>query len=404
MYDELLENITLANSAGVYLDHASGTNLRNSASKVLNQLVGTDILADPNRLYLSAVATRDLIEFSRARVGEFFDVAGRQVIFTSSASEAISQAVYDAAIKCQNNGNIIISKTEHSAVKKSAVNFSKIFSHRVIELNVDSLGTVDLDQLSDLLNEIYSKNTSGRNPVALVAIQYANHEIGTKQPIARVSELCSEYRIPLLIDLANSLSNDVIDLSQIDYTYLSLSGPKFGAPVGSGALIIKKNHVITSLINGSSQELRRRAGIENMYAIAGFGAAITELSDNDSLGSEVDRKFKHTLNLTESLASNPDVEFYGSAFERLSNLISFSVNGIQAGALTLQLDQMGVYIHSGSACSNEIDEPSYILEAIGKPEVSPIRVSVGWKTTDEEVRTFLDKFNEAVAILSKYRH
>ncbi len=399
MYSELIQNLNSATSGKIYLDHASSTTLRSLPTAVLSELAQNRLIADPSRIYMSAIAVRDLIEYSRAVTADYFQASLRQIVFTSSASEAINQAIFDSTQRSLPDGVVLVGKVEHSAVKRAASEYGKIFKHKVVELQVDGYGRIDLDSLESILKKFSSRNIK----VALCAVQYANHEIGSKQPITEVSQLCTNYQIPLLVDLANAISNDILKLDDIDYTYLAVSGHKLGGPVGSGALVIKKNHLLKPMIHGANQELKRRGGLENLFAIAGLSAAIEEISNGDELKKELNNKSLHIQKITEALKSLNGIEFYGAEADKLCSLVSFGIEGIQSGALTLQLDQMGVSIHSGSACSNELTEPSYILEAIGKSEVSPIRISVGWDTENQEIDVFLAKLNEAVAILSKYK-
>jgi cysteine desulfurase len=398
MLEELIENLTLAESSRVYLDHASITPPRMVVRNNLKDFLDGSFASDPSRIYTSAIATRDLIEYCRSLVSQFFGTTTRQIVFTSSASEAINHAVFDSMLRLKQQSAILVSKTEHSAVKRACLNYGKVFNHEVTEISVDAYGAVDLNFFKDLLERFKTRNI----PVGLVAVQYSNHEIGTIQPIKEVSDLCNLYGVPLLIDLACTISNTPLDLTEVNYTYLALNGYKLGAMVGSGALIVKKNHVLKPLIYGANQELARRSGMENLLSISSLATVLDELSDQDFLEDELNRKSTYISKTVEAIKEIDGIEFYGSPVNRLENLTSFSISGIQASALTLQLDQFGVAVHSGSACSNEVVEPSYILEAIGKPDISPIRVSVGWNTTQKDIEIFLKQLNRSIEVLKKY--
>jgi cysteine desulfurase len=199
------------------------------------------------------------------------------------------------------------------------------------------------------------------------------------------------------VDAAQAAGHLPIDFRSLGADLLSVSAHKLGGPAGVGALLIRQGLRIRPLLVGGDQERARRAGYENVPAIAGFGAACASLSADGRL----EREAATQRQLTERVrAELPDgVSVYGDPVERLPHLVCLGIEGIEPQAVLLGLDRAGVAAHSGSACASEALEPSPVLEAMGVDAHHSLRVSTGWSSTDEDVDRLLGALPQVLAEL-----
>jgi len=333
--------------------------------------------ADPGRVHTEGRIVRGTIEEARQKVADLLGTRSRQVVFTSGATEAINAAVWGAA---ERGSHMVCPAVEHSAVRDACARFD------VTWVGVDRLGRVDPGEVAAAV----------RADTALVNLQWGNHEVGTLQPVARVVADCRERGVLVHVDAAQAAGRVAVDFDGLGADLLSVSAHKFGGPAGAGALLIRRGLRLRPLLVGGEQERARRGGMENVAAIAGFGAASTAAGDG-SLEAEAARARAQTARLLSAL---PDgVIAYGDAEVRLPHIVCLGVAGVEAEAVLLALDQAGIAVHSGSACSSESLEPSPVLEAMGVDAERSLRVSVGWSTTDDDIDAFLSALPDVVARL-----
>ena len=231
----------------------------------------------------------------------------------------------------------------------------------------------------------------GRAPV-LVHCQWANHEVGTVQPVADIAEVCRRAGVRLHVDAAAAGGHVPLDLGSLDADLVSVSAHKLGGPPGIGALIVRRGLRIEPFLVGGAQERARRAGFENLPAALGFGAAAAALDEPGVLEGEEREARDRTARLTEVGVAVPGVEIFGDPDDRLPHLLCLGVEGVEAEPVLLGLDQAGIAAHSGSSCSSETLEPSPVLEAMGVDAERSLRLSVGWATTDADVDAFAGAF------------
>jgi cysteine desulfurase len=254
---------------------------------------------------------------------------------------------------------------------------------------VDRSGRIDVAAVSEAL--------AGPERPLLVHCQWANHEVGTGQPVAEVVELCRDHGVLVHIDAAAAAGHVPIDFAGLGADLLSVSAHKFGGPPGAGALLIRRGLRLVPLLVGGEQERARRAGLENVPALVGFGAAAAEV---DVAGEAARARTFIERARTAALAVPDVVELGGPG---LPHLLCLSVEGVEAEAVLVGLDQAGVAAHSGSACSSESLEPSPVLQAMGVDADRSLRISVGWSTTDADVDRFVRTFPDVVARLRALR-
>lgn len=349
-----------------YLDHASTSPARPEVVEaMLPWLSGA---ADPGRVHAEGRQARAAVEQAREQVAALLGARPREVVFTSGATEAIAAAVWGAASRGPHQA---VSAVEHSAVRDAAARYETTL------LPVDGLGRVDLAAIDAAVRP---------NETAAVHVQWGNHEVGTVQPVGAVVEACRERGVLVHVDGAAAAGHVPVDFGALGADLLSVSAHKLGGPQGLGALLVRRGLRLPPLLVGGEQERSRRAGMENVAGIVGFGAAASVLAER--LDEEMARARALTDRALAAATALEGVVAYGDPVDRLPHIVCLGVAGVEAEAVLLGLDQAGVAAHSGSACSSESLEPSPVLEAMGVEAERSLRVSVGWSTTDEDVDAF----------------
>jgi len=366
-----------------YLDHASTSPARPSVVEAMVPWLSG--VADPGRVHTEGRIARAVVEDARDRVAAFLGARSREVVFTSGATEAIAAAVWGAG---ERGAHMVVPAVEHSAVRDASARFE------VTEVGVDRFGRVDP-------SEVVAAIRPGET--ALVHVQWANHEVGTLQPVAEVVAACRSRGVLVHVDAAAAAGHVPIDFVDLDADLLSVSAHKLGGPQGIGALLVRRGLRMRPLLVGGEQERARRAGMENVPAIVGFGAAAGALSEPGALDGEAARNRAQTEAVVTAAASVSGVEAFGDINRRVPHLVCFGVEGVEAEPVLLLLDQAGVAAHSGSSCSSESLEPSPVLEAMGVPAEQSLRVSVGWSTTDDDIEAFVRAFPLVVDRLRSLR-
>jgi cysteine desulfurase len=319
----------------------------------------------------------------------------RQVVFTSSGTEAINAAVWGATRR-QPGAPVLCADVEHSAVREAS---TRLAPTEVVPVDVSA--RLDIEAVAARLAD-----TTGPRP-ALVHCQWANHEVGTLQPVHEIVALCRAAGVPVHVDAAAACGHLAIDAEALGADLLSISAHKIGGLPGAGALIIRRGSRFEPLLVGGEQERARRAGLEALPALVAFGAAAEALGADDQrlLRAEAGRARGQIAALASAATSVEGVAVVGPPDddERLPSLLCLGVHGVEAEPVLIGLDRAGVAVHSGSACSSESIEPSPVLEAMGVDASHSLRVSVGWSTTDEDVAVFARAFADVVAALRALR-
>jgi cysteine desulfurase len=360
-----------------YLDHASTSPTRPAAVEAMVPWFST--LADPARVHTEGHAARVAVEVAREQVAGLLDARPREVVFTSGATEAVATAVWGAT---EHGDHVVVPAVEHSCVRESSAR------HRVTVVGVDGTGRVAPDEVLGAIEP----------GTALVHLQWANHEVGTLQPVAEVVAGCRERGVLVHVDAAMAAGHVAVDFRGLGADLLSVSAHKLGGPPGVGALLVRRGLRLRPLLVGGSQERARRAGFENVPAIVGFGAAAEALG-----GGALEEEAGTAHDLTDRVIAaaaggelGAGITVYGDSEERLPHLACLGIEGVEAEPVLLGLDQAGVAAHSGSSCSSEALEPSPVLEAMGVDADRSLRVSVGWSTVDADIDAFLTAFPEVV--------
>ncbi len=374
--------------ARAYLDHASTTPPRPAAIAALTSWAALPA-ADPGRLHEEGRIVRDALEAAREQVADLVGVAGRQIVFTSGATESINAAVWGAT-QAVPGAPVLCAGVEHSAVRDTSARFAP-----AEDINVDGVGRIDVDALRERLR-------SGPRP-ALVHCQWGNHEVGTLQPVAQVVDLCREAGVAVHVDAAAACGHVPMDLGALDADLVSISAHKLGGVPGAGALVVRRGSRFAPLLVGGEQERGRRAGLEALPALLAFGAAAAALT-HDALTEEAATARRQLGAVAAAALAVEGVAVVGpDADGRLPHLVCLGVAGVEAEPVLIGLDRAGIAVHSGSACSSESVEPSPVLEAMGVDPSHSLRVSVGWTTTDDDCAAFAQTFSRVVDDLRALR-
>jgi len=240
-----------------------------------------------------------------------------------------------------------------------------------------------------------------RDDTALVHVQWGNHEVGTCQPVEEVVRRCRERGVLVHVDAAQAAGRLPISFGELGADLLSVSGHKLGAPPGTGALLVRRGLRLPPLLVGGDQERARRAGMENVPALIGLGAAAEELAT--SLPAERVRCERLAGRIVDWAAGAEGVQLLGHPTERLPHLVCLGLEGVEPQPVLLGLDRVGVAVHSGSSCSSEALEPSPVLEAMGVDAERSLRISVGWSSTDADVDRLLDALPSVIDSLRALR-
>jgi cysteine desulfurase len=372
--------------ARAYLDHASSSPLRPDALDAMLPFL-REHHADPGRLHAEGKVTRYALEAAREQVGAFFGARPREVVFTSSGTEAVNTAVWGALARFPGRGHVVTTGVEHSSVRDA---IARADADTTV-IGVDRTGRFDAAEVIDAL----------RPETRLVSVQLANHEVGTIQPAAEVAAAARERGAIVHVDACAAAGHLPIDFRALDADLCSLTAHKLGGPKGAGALLVRRGLRLDPLLVGGAQERARRAGIEDVPAWVGFGAACAAID----LPAEIDTQ--RALLATAARVSDlvAGVERFGPDIGSgaLPNLLCVGVEGVEAEPILLSLDQHGVGVHSGSSCSSETLEPSPVLAAMGVDADHSLRISVGWSTSPAEVKRFVEVFPGIVGRLRGLR-
>lgn len=372
-----------------YLDHASTSPLRPAAFEAMLPFL-RDHHADPGRLHAEGRVTRVALEDAREQVAALLGARPRAVVFTAGGTEAVNTAVWGAVARADTPRHIATTAVEHSAVLDACDRSDA----DVTVVGVDRQGRYESAEVLDAI----------RPETALVTVQLANHEVGTIQPAGEVAAACRERGVLVHVDACMAVGHVPVDFGELGADLCSVSAHKFGGPKGAGALLVRRGLRLPPFVVGGAQERARRGGLEDVPAMVGFGAAAAEVGADGRLEAEATTARELTDRVAQDAPARVGgVSLYGDPVDRVPHLVCLGVEGVEAEPILLGLDQRGVAVHSGSACSSEALEPSPILAAMGVDAEHSMRVSVGWSSVPEDVDAFLDAFPAVVDRLRALR-
>lgn len=364
----------------IYLDHNAASPLLPEAREAL--VAALDLVGNPSSVHGHGRALRNLIDTARAQVAELAGAERKQVVFTGSATEAVTQAISGGA-KSFVASTVVISAGEHAAVAKAA----EATGLPVVTIRLLPDGSIDLDQLASVV--------AGAEGNLLVALHWVNNETGVVQDIARINAIVGPTRHTLFIDAVQAFGKLPLDFAASAPDMMAVSGHKIGAPAGIGALLVKAHADTVRLIPGGGQEQGRRGGTEAAALIAAFGAAAASIEARYRTADPARLINRLEADLKSSI---PGMVIFGA--NRLGNVTNFAVPGVKNATAMMGLDLLGLSVSSGSACSSGKVGPSHVLAAMGvAPELADcaLRISLGWNSTVDDVNAFVTGYQSILA-------
>ncbi len=374
----------------VYADNAATTQVHPAAIQAMMSCM-QDVYGNPSSLHTVGQKAKEALEGARQTVADCLGALPQEIYFTGGGSEADNQAILTAAALGAKKGkkHMITTAFEHHAVLHTLKKLEKQ-GYEVTYLDVHTDGVVKAEEVAAAL----------RPDTCLVTVMLVNNEIGTIQPVAEIAKLCREKGVLCHTDAVQAVGHIPVNVQELGVDMLSLSGHKFHAPKGVGALYCRKGVRLENLIEGGAQERGKRAGTENVPGIVAMAAALKEAVDH----MEENRVRISALRdrLIEGLSKIPHSILNGSRTQRCPGTVNFCFEGIEGESLLLWLDAKGVAASSGSACTSGSLDPSHVLLALGLPhEIAhgSLRLSLGDDTTEADVDHILKVVPEVVEYL-----
>ena len=374
----------------VYADNAATTPVHAKAAEAMLACLQEEY-GNPSSLHTVGQRAKELLDQARADVAACLGAGAREIYFTGGGSEADNQALLTGAMLGAKKGkkHLITTAFEHHAVLHAMKRLEKL-GFTVTYLDVHEDGVVRPEDVAAALTE----------DTALVSVMLVNNEIGTIQPVAEIAKLCHEKGVLVHTDAVQAVGHIPVDVKALEVDMLSLSGHKFHAPKGVGALYCRRGIRPEILIEGGAQEFGRRGGTENLPGIVAMAAALKEATEN--LAREMDQVTALREKLIAGLETIPHSRLNGNRTLRCPGTVNFCFEGIEGESLLLLLDAKGVAASSGSACTSGSLDPSHVLLALGLPhEIAhgSLRLSLTADNTEAEVDHILAVVPQVVSYL-----
>ena len=374
----------------VYLDYSATTPVKD---EVLQEMIPyfSEKFGNPSSLYDKGLEAKAAVTHAREQVASLIGAQPREVFFTAGGTESDNWVVFGVADKLKDKGNhIITTKVEHHAMLHSC-QFLEKHGYDVTYLDIDKDGRIRPEELEAAI----TKKT------ILISIMMVNNEIGTVQPIKELAAIAKKHGVLFHTDAVQALGNVPIDVKNLGIDLMSMSSHKIYGPKGSGALYIRRGVRLSNYLHGGAQESGRRAGTENLTGIVGFGKA-AELAQKN-----FDQHVAHCSSLRNHLvervlAEIPDTFVNGTMEYRHPGNANITFKYIEGEAILLLLNQSGISVSTGSACSSASLEPSHVLSALGVPVEmihGTVRFTVGDLTTMEDIDYTVDTLKKVVSRL-----
>lgn len=373
----------------IYLDYAATTPVDPRVAKAMTDCLTMDgTFGNPaSRSHRYGWQAEELVDIARNNIAELVNADPREIVFTSGATESNNLAIKGAANFYAKKGkHIITAKTEHKAVLDTCRELERQ-GFEVTYLDVQANGLVDLNVLESAMRE----------DTVLVSIMHVNNEIGVKQDIAKIGEMCRERKIIFHVDAAQSAGKIPVDLAELKVDLMSFSAHKMYGPKGIGALYVRRKPRIRleAQMHGGGHERGFRSGTLPVHQIVGMGEAARIAKE------DMEKDTQHIIALRDRLwAGIKDIEetyINGDMEQRFPGIFNVSFNFVEGESLIMALKDMAV--SSGSACTSASLEPSYVLRALGLSDElahSSIRFSIGRFTTEEDIDHVVGQVNNAI--------
>lgn len=374
----------------IYLDHAATTPVAREVMEAM-QPYFNEKFGNASSLHFFGREARDALEKSRKTIADFIGARPNEIIFTSGGTESNNLSLKGVAFANKDKGkHIITSKIEHHAILEVCHELEKQ-GFKVTYLPVDKEGKVNPKDVEKAI----TKET------ILVSIMHANNEIGTIEPIEEIGKICKKHKVYFHTDAVQSFGKIPIDVKKMNVDLLSASSHKLYGPKGVGMLFVKQDVKIEAIQQGGGHEQGLRSGTENVASIVGFAKAV-ELAERN-MKIENEREIKLRDRLINEILKIPGAHLTGSK-DRLPFNASFYFEGVEGEALLIRLNEKGIAVSTGSACSSKSLEPSHVLTAIGlKPEQAhgSLRITLGKDNTEADIEYTIEQLKNIINSLRK---
>ncbi len=374
-----------------YFDNAATTKVFPEVKDLVVKLMEEDY-GNPSSLHQKGVDAGRYIKEAKEILARELKVDAGEIVFTSGGTESNNLALIGAAFANKRSGNrIITSKIEHASVS-STMAFLQEQGFEIVYIDVDAQGIVNLEQLTEAVNQ----------DTILVSIMYVNNEIGAVQPIKEIADRIKEKNPAVLfhVDAIQAFGKYHIYPKRMGIDLMSVSGHKIHGPKGTGALFIKNRTKVKPILHGGGQQDGMRSGTENVPGFAGFGLAAKLVCGN------MEERTKQMRAVKDRLAASLS-ELEGVYINRgeAPHILSVSFTGVRSEVMLHALEEKGIYVSSGSACSSNKPAVSHVLEAIGLPKdrlESTLRFSFSAENTEEQADYAAAVIREILPIYRKY--
>ena len=372
------------------MDHAATTEMLPEVREAMEPYLREEY-GKASTSYDMGVRMHDAIEEAREKIAWVIDAQPEEIFFTSGGSESDNWVIKSVAGEKKNSGkHLITTRIEHHAVLRSC-QYLESLGYEVTYLDVDDYGLVSAKEVVHALRE----------DTTLVSVMTGNNEIGTIEPIADIGAQLRARGIAFHTDAVQAVGQIPLSMMRLPVDYLSASAHKFHGPKGVGFLYVRRNQDLSSFIHGGSQERGKRAGTENVAGIVGMAQALVIAAQEmpytrgklTRLRNYFAERVRHEI---------PNIRLNGHPYKRLPGNVNFSIEGIDATALLVLLEEEGICASAGSACNTGQTRISHVIEAIRVPEdyaAGSVRFTMGRDTTRRDVDACVDALKRCVIIL-----
>ena len=383
-----------SNNDVVYMDNNATTMVAPEVVEAMMPYI-EDYYGNPSSMHTFGGQVGAAIKKARQQVATLLGADPEEITFTSCGTESDSTAILSALRTFPEKRHIITTRVEHPAVKSLAENLQAVCGHkyRVTRLKVDSEGLLDLAEYEAALSD----------DTAIVSVMWANNETGVIYPVEKMAKMAKERGILFHTDAVQAVGKLPINLKELDFDFLSMSGHKLHAPKGVGVLYVKRGTLFIPFLTGGHQENGRRGGTENVASIVGLGRACDLASEKME---EENSRVKMLRDKLENglLTTIPKSILNGNKELRLPNTTNVSFEYVEGEAILLHMNRYNICASSGSACTSGSLEPSHVLRAMGVPFTAAhgsIRFSLSIYNTEDEVDFILEKMPGIIESLRK---
>lgn len=378
-----------------YFDNSATTRCFDSVAAIVDQVLRTDY-GNPSSLHRKGVEAEQYLRYAKEQIAKSLKVQEKEILFTSGGTESDNLAIIGAAMANYRRGKqLITTRIEHPAVLQT-MSYLESLGYGVTYLPVDSYGCIRLEDLEAAVTP----------ETILVSIMHTNNEIGSMMPVEEAGRLIKQKNPQTLfhVDAVQGYGKCRIYPKKAGIDLLSVSGHKIHGPKGIGFLYVGEKAKIKPILFGGGQQGGMRSGTENVAGIAGIGKAVEEIFSH--LDDDIGRLYEYKEYFTSRVQDIPDVTINGpQGKDGAPHIVSLSVKGVRAEVLLHSLDDEGICISAGSACSAHKPTPSATLSAIGLERgllESTVRFSFSVETTKEQLDYALAVLNEQIPKLRRY--